>query len=280
MGLGCEVRVVLRAGVHHHGVRERGVLGVDLLAEAEQRRLGRAVAADRRPRPGGPASARRARTPGRAAGCSAASRRPAGGCRRPTRRPRTAQAPGPPSGCSALWPCQVTGPSVAVVLASVKISSGRPSAWSMSVRKAAPSAPVSTRWSHPRVSRTVRRPSGPLHRRADAEDRRLRRVDHRVEVLDPEHPEIRDREGGVLEDVAAEPPAGGEVGDLAGRGADRRYVLRVGVVDRRNHQAVLDRDRDPDVHARMHVDRAVAERGVDLGVGAQRQGGSPSRSRR
>ena len=76
-------------------------------------------------------------------------------------------------------------------------------------RNSAPVAPSTARWSHVSViviiGRTCRSPSTRhdlVARRADGEDRRLRRVEHGDELVDVVHAEVRDRERAALEILA------------------------------------------------------------------------------
>ena len=92
---------------------------------------------------------------------------------------------------------------------------------------------------------------------ADREDRGVRRVDHRVEVLDPHHPEVGDREAAALVLVRrqlARPRPRGEVLHL---GRERRQRLRVGVAQHRREQAPLDRHRHGHVR-RLELQHPVA----------------------
>ena len=75
-----------------------------------------------------------------------------------------------------------------------------------------------------------------------------------------------DSSGGVIVSVAH------LLGQRAGVAGDLPERLAVGVEDGRHHERVLRRDRDPDVHARVELEVAVAVGAVDARVLAQRGG--------
>ena len=75
----------------------------------------------------------------------------------------------------------------------------------------------------------------------------MRRVDHGVEILDPEHAEIGDREGAALELVELQLAGLGSGAEILHLIGDRREALLVGVLDDRRDKAILERDGDRDV---------------------------------
>ena len=117
--------------------------------------------------------------------------------------------------------------------------------------------------------------TGDLAHGADRQDRGLGRVDDGRELLDAHHAEVRDGEGraGVL--VRLQAPVAGALGQFARLGRDVDQRLRVGVANHRGDQAVLERDRQADVHARVLLDVIAGERRVDLRVPLQRRRRTP-----
>ena len=101
---------------------------------------------------------------------------------------------------------------------------------------------------------------------ADGEDRRLRRVDDRLEVGDVEHAQVGDREGGALDLALLELAGAGAPGQVARLAADLAHRLGVGLVQHRHDQAVVEGDRDADVGVRVVDVLAVHVGAVRLGV--------------
>ena len=106
--------------------------------------------------------------------------------------------------------------------------------------------------------------------RADRKDRRLRRVQHGHELLDPEHAEVRDRERAVGEIVPLElafPGAADEAGPVCGDLLDR---LPIGVADHRHDEPVRRGDGDADVRHGEAEDLVAREVGVHRPMAQER----------
>ena len=111
-----------------------------------------------------------------------------------------------------------------------------------------------------------------LLRRADREDRCLRRIQHRDEALDPEHAEVRDRERSALE-VRLLQLAGARTLHHSGPvGRDLGDRLVLAVANHRDDEAVRYRHRDADVRGRVELDRLAFVQRVDPAVPHQRGG--------
>ena len=91
-----------------------------------------------------------------------------------------------------------------------------------------------------------------LARGADREDRRLRRVDDRGELLGAVHPEVGDADRPALELVLLQPAGPGALDEVAGPyGPPAVTVMLLDRSQHRRHQAVLGRHRDRDVDRRV-----------------------------
>ena len=111
----------------------------------------------------------------------------------------------------------------------------------------------------------------PLLRRADSQDADLREVEDGVEVVDAEHPEVRDREAAAGHLVGGQlHRAGGLIEGLAAR-ADLLEAEQVGVAEDGHDQPAVERDRDAHVDVAVLNDGVADERGVHAGVLAQGQ---------
>src|SRR2546425_11506458 len=109
--------------------------------------------------------------------------------------------------------------------------------------------------------------------RTHGEDPRLRRIDHRGELIDVEQPQIRDGKGGARVLSGLEPPATGLVGELARLAVDLREGLRVRVPEDRRDQPVLHGHRHAEVHLVPVADVIVLEPGVAGTVLGERERG-------
>ena len=89
--------------------------------------------------------------------------------------------------------------------------------------------------------------------RADSEDRRLRRVDHRGEAVDAEHPQVGDGEGRPRELRRRDLPIPHPLRQRPRVRGDLSQVLLVRIEDRRHHQRVASGHGDPDVHPRVEL---------------------------
>ena len=98
----------------------------------------------------------------------------------------------------------------------------------------------------------------PILDRGDGEDRRLRRIDHRDQLLDVEHADVREAEGAAGQLRAAELAAARLLGQLAGARDDLAERQRLGAVQHRHDEAVLDGHGDADVDVVVQLDAAVA----------------------
>ncbi len=112
---------------------------------------------------------------------------------------------------------------------------------------------------------------GPRLERADGEDRRLRRVDHRDEALDAVHAEVGDGERAARELGRGDRAGADPLGDRARLAGDLADRLGVGVEHGRHHERVLAGDRDADVDARVELELAVAVGAVGAREVAQRE---------
>ena len=147
-------------------------------------------------------------------------------------------------------------------------------------RNAAAGAPSTARWSKVAVSVSIGRtasspPRGDdsVLRRADGDDRGLRRVEDGGEALDGVHAEVRDRERAALEVVGAELVVAGAADDVGARGGDLGEREPLGAADDRDDEPLRRGDGDPDVRARVEEDRVLRELGVHLAVPHERLGG-------
>ena len=114
---------------------------------------------------------------------------------------------------------------------------------------------------------------GLLRRGADSEDRRLRRVEHGGELLDPEHPEVGDRKGAALEVALGQLAVAcalDEVGTGRGRLGEREPL---GLPDDGDHEARRRGDGEADVRGREAQERLLGELDVDVAVAHQRHRG-------
>src|SRR5881394_623049 len=133
----------------------------------------------------------------------------------------------------------------------------------------APVAPSITRWSQLIVTRMRRRDT---MRSPPPSGTACGGIDHRREVLDVEHAEVRDaeRRAGVL--LGLEPTIARAAGKLARFGADLTQALQVGVSDHRRDQSILDRHRHPDVDLVPVPDVILLEPGVAGAMLHEREG--------
>ena len=137
-------------------------------------------------------------------------------------------------------------------------------------------APSTTRWSHESVSVMAGCTAGLAADRqhtigdaTDGEDRRLRRVDDRAERVDAVHAEVADRERAALDVAGRERPLAGRPTSVSRRARCGR-VERVGVVDHRDDQPVVEGDGQPDADLGVATMPAVAPRAVERGMVAKR----------
>ena len=144
-------------------------------------------------------------------------------------------------------------------------------------RNCAPSAPSIARWSQVSISRRIGATSSSPSRddrlvlhRADREDRDLRRIEHRRELLDAEHPEVGDRERPALHVRQRELVVARAADEIGARAGDLLHRPAVGVADHRDDQALRRGDRDPDVRVRVALDLLAGERRVDRDVPHER----------
>src|SRR5712691_5740839 len=97
---------------------------------------------------------------------------------------------------------------------------------------------------------------------ADRDDAGLGRIDDGGELIDVEHPKVRDaeRRAGVL--LRLQAPGLGTPRQLARLRADLPQALQVRIADYRRDEPVLDRDRHPDVYLVPVADVILLEPGV------------------
>ena len=105
--------------------------------------------------------------------------------------------------------------------------------------------------------------------RTDGEDRTLRRIDDRVEFLDPEHAEVGHRECAAIHVIEGQPPGLRLVDQGAGRRGDLRDVHPVRLAHDRGDQAPGARHRDGNVGVRKRMDRIAMDLDIDLGMACQ-----------
>ena len=149
-------------------------------------------------------------------------------------------------------------------------------------RYSAAGAPSTARWSKVmlRVSTWVRcgvarLPADRVAEAADAQDRDLARGDHRGEEVDAEAAQGADGEGAALELGQGQLSGAGGLGQPSGLGGHGGQRQPVGVLEDRDHQALLEGDGEADVDLGLDVDRVVADRGVEARVFAQGERGGP-----
>ena len=111
----------------------------------------------------------------------------------------------------------------------------------------------------------------PVLDRADGEDRDLRGVEDGDELLDPEHPEVRDREGPALEVGELELPVARTGHDVGAIQRDLLDGLAVGVADHRHDEAARRRDCETDVRGGEAVDPPLDEVRVDRTMAHERR---------
>ena len=87
----------------------------------------------------------------------------------------------------------------------------------------------------------------PRRHLADGEDRRLRRVDHRLEASDAEHTQVRDGEGAPGEIGGGERAVAGEPAQASRLGGDLEHRAAVRIGDRRDEERVAGVDGEADV---------------------------------
>ncbi len=104
---------------------------------------------------------------------------------------------------------------------------------------------------------------------ADRQDRRLRRVEDRHELLDPEHAEVRDRERPVVEIALLEPAVARPAYDLGPGGRELRQRQALGRADDRHDEPLRRGHRDADVRRREDLQRVLRELDVDPAVAHQ-----------
>ena len=164
-------------------------------------------------------------------------------------------------------------------------------------RNSAPRAPSTTRWSNETVSVSIGRTTGcavhgddPVDDAADGEDRRLRRVDDRLERVDAVHAEVRDRERAALRRLRGGAALPARLDDLAAPRGDRREregsaSWTTGTTSASSvATAIADVDSRPGttrrrarcVHARMRAQRLGADLDEQVGV---RHASRPGRAR-
>ena len=90
-----------------------------------------------------------------------------------------------------------------------------------------------------------------------------------MEVGDPVHAEVGDREGAAGELGRGDRAVPHACGERPRLGGDLAQALAVGIEDGGNHQGVLGGDRDPDVDPRVELDPAVAIGAVGPGEVAE-----------
>ncbi len=133
------------------------------------------------------------------------------------------------------------------------------------------------------IGRTTTSPSSATGRSTvepDREDRSLRGVEDGDELLDAEHPEVRDRERPALEIMQLEGPGSGKLDDLRASRCDLDEGEPVGRPDHRDDQPLRRGDREPDVGRREPEDPVCRELDVDVGMPLQGPGRRPARSGR
>ena len=98
------------------------------------------------------------------------------------------------------------------------------------------------------------RPAFSTHR-ADGEDRAFRRIDDGRELLDVEHPEVRDRERRAAHLRRAELAGAGALGEIARLTAIAAERFHVAVAEHRRDQPLVERHGDAEVRAMILADR-------------------------
>src|SRR5215211_3997531 len=111
---------------------------------------------------------------------------------------------------------------------------------------------------------------GPLLHRANGQDRDLRRVQHRDELLDAVHAEIRDREGSALEILTPQLALARTCNHVGPLGRDLGERLVLARAQHRNDEPGRGGDGDPYVRRREAQDAVVDEVRVDLAVADER----------
>ena len=104
---------------------------------------------------------------------------------------------------------------------------------------------------------------------ADAEDRALRRVQHRREPVDAEAAEIGDRECAAFQLGKPEPVLAGLFRQAAHRLGDLAQAEAVGTVQHGHDEAVVDIDRDAEIDLPELPDAVVRIGRVEAGMGGQ-----------
>src|SRR6266851_6762122 len=94
---------------------------------------------------------------------------------------------------------------------------------------------------------------------ADGENRRLRRHDHRGEVLDIEHPHVRDGERRTRQIITRKAAASRFRHEPMCRARDLRQCQPLAFVDDRHDEPVLDRNSHPNVNIRKDNDSVILE---------------------
>jgi len=98
--------------------------------------------------------------------------------------------------------------------------------------------------------------------RPNGENRGLRRVDDRLERVDPVHAEVRHGERTALDVVGAQAASTRRRRNLDTPSRERAELQRVGATHNGDDEPVAGRDGDADVDARAGDDRPVAPRRV------------------
>ena len=106
----------------------------------------------------------------------------------------------------------------------------------------------------------------------DGEDADFRQVEDRVELADAVHAEVADREGAPRQMIGGELAGPRRDSQCRALLADFRQTQRIGPVQHRDDQAIIQGDCDADVDLTVANDRVLLEAGVQPRMPAQGDG--------